>query len=129
MGLTTIHSVGELDEDGVLLHDALDAATTNADDTLVVRLRDMERDLGRKLLLKERETLENRPVAASNVDEEVVLVEGLELDLDVGGLHDLVDLAVPLPADEFAVLIRELNLEANLVVEGLRCDKHTCITS
>ena len=58
-----------------------------------------------------------------------MVVERLELDLHIGCLHDLVDLAILLPADEFAVLIRELNLEANLVVEGLRCDKHTCITS
>ena len=79
--------------------------------------------------MKKGESLQDRCVIAGDVDQEVVFVESLKLNLHVSSLHDLVDLAVLLPADEFAVLIRELNLEANLVVEGLRCDKHTCITS
>ena len=58
-------------------------------------------------------------VVACNVDEEVVVIEGLELDLDVGGLHDLVDFAVLLSTDKLAVLVGELDLEADLVVEGL----------
>ena len=41
---TTIHSIGELDEDRVSLHDALDVLTTDADDTLVVLVRNMEGD-------------------------------------------------------------------------------------
>jgi predicted nucleotidyltransferase len=39
---TTIHGVGELDEDRVLLHDALDVLTSNADDALVVLVRHVE---------------------------------------------------------------------------------------
>ena len=49
-----------------------------------------------------------------------MLVEGLELDLHIGCLHDLVDLAVLLPADEFAVLVRKFDLEADLMMESLR---------
>ena len=48
-----------------------------------------------------------------------MLVEGLELDLHIGCLHDLVDLAVLLATNELAVLIGKLDLEANLVVEAL----------
>ena len=121
--------IRKLDVDAVLLHDALDAPASDTDDPLVIGLRDVERDLRRQLLLQQRQALQDRPITASDVNEEVVFVERLELDLDVSGLHNLVDLAVLLPADEFAVLIRELNLEANLVVEGLRCDEHTCVTS
>ena len=48
-----------------------------------------------------------------------MLVERLELDLDIRRLHNLVDLAVLLATDEFTVLIRELNLETDLVMESL----------
>ena len=48
-----------------------------------------------------------------------MLVERLELDLDVGRLHNLVDLAILLAANELAMLISELDLEAYLVMEGL----------
>ena len=61
-------------------------------------------------------------VITRNVDEEVVLVEGFKLDLDICGLHDLVDFAILLPADELSMLVSELNLETNLVMEGLRPD-------
>ena len=49
-----------------------------------------------------------------------MLVERLEFDLDVGRLHNLVDLAILLAADELAVLVSELDLEAYLVMIGLR---------
>ena len=49
-----------------------------------------------------------------------MLVERLELYLDVGRLHDLVDLAILLATDELAVLVSELDLEAYLVMIGLR---------
>jgi hypothetical protein len=39
---TTVHGVGELDEDRVLLHDALDVLATNANDALVVLVRHVE---------------------------------------------------------------------------------------
>ena len=64
--------------------------------------------------------MQNGVVRSSDVDQEVVVVEGLKLDLDVGRLHDLVDLAILLAADELAVLVSELNLEAYLVMIGLR---------
>ena len=44
-------------------------------------------------------------IVAGDIDAEVVIVECLELDLDIGCLHYLVDLAVLLPADEFAMLV------------------------
>ena len=58
-------------------------------------------------------------IIASNVDQEVLIVERLELNFGVCHRHDLVDLAVLLPADKLPMLIRELQLEANLVLEGL----------
>ena len=86
----------------------------------MVRLGDVERDLRRQLFLQQRETLQNGRVASRDVDEEVVLVERLELDLNVRRLHDLVNLAVLLTANEFAVLVRKLDLEADLVMESLK---------
>jgi hypothetical protein len=85
----------------------------------VVRLGDMERDLGGQLLLEQRETLKDSEVTSGDINEEIVVIKGLELDLDAGCLHDFVDLAVLFPADEFAVLVSEFNLEADLVVERL----------
>ena len=63
--------------------------------------------------------MENGCIGASDVDEEVVLVERLELDFHIRGLHDLIDLAVLLAADKLAMLVGQLNLEANLVMECL----------
>jgi len=48
-----------------------------------------------------------------------VVVERLKLDFDIGRLHDFVDLAVLLSADEVAVFVRQFNLEADLVMEVL----------
>ncbi len=39
---TTIHCVGEFDEHGIFLHDALDVLATDADDSLVVLIGNME---------------------------------------------------------------------------------------
>ena len=115
-----LFGVRELHVYAILLHDALNAATANADDALVVRLRNMEGDLSRQLLLKKGKTLQHRCIVTSDVNEEVMLIESLELDLDVGRLHNLVDLAILLAADELAVLVSELDLEAYLVMIGLR---------
>lgn len=49
--------VGELDVDAELSHDPLNVLASNADDTLVVRLGDVERDLGGQLLLKHCEAV------------------------------------------------------------------------
>ena len=48
-----LFGVRELHVHAILLHDALDAATADADDTLMVRLGNVERDLRRQLLLQE----------------------------------------------------------------------------
>ena len=122
--IVTTHSrkllgIRKLDVHTILLHDALDAATSDADDTLMVGLRNVERDLGRQFLLKKGESLQDRCVIAGDVDQEVVVVEGLKLDLDVSRLHDLVDLAVLLATYELAVLVCKFNLEADLMVVRL----------
>ena len=122
--IVTTHSrkllgIRKLDVHTILLHDALDAATSDADDTLMVGLRNVERDLGRQFLLKKSECLQDRCVIAGDVDQEVVFVESLKLNLHVSSLHDLVDLAVLLATNELAVLVGKLDLEANLVVEAL----------
>lgn len=48
-----------------------------------------------------------------------MLIKRLELDFDVGRLHNLVDFTVLLSTYELAVFVRELDLEADLVMEGL----------
>jgi len=63
--------------------------------------------------------LENRSIIAGNVDEEVVIIKRLELDLDIGCLHNFVDLAILFATDELAMLVGKLDLEANLVMKGL----------
>ena len=60
--IVTTHSrkllgIRKLDVHTILLHDALDAATADADDTLMVRLGNVERDLRRQLLLQESQAL------------------------------------------------------------------------
>ena len=64
--------------------------------------------------------MDDRAVTPSDVDEEVVIIECLKLDLHVGRLHDLVDLAILLPTDKFAMLVGQLDLEADLMMKGLR---------
>lgn len=49
-----------------------------------------------------------------------MIIERLEFDLDVRRLHDFVDLAVLLPADELSVFVGKLNLEPNFMMESLR---------
>ena len=48
-----------------------------------------------------------------------MIVQRLELDLDVAGLHDFIDLSVLLSTDKLAMFIRKLNLEADLVLVDL----------
>ena len=53
-------------------------------DTLVVLIRDVERDGGRHLLFDQVETVPGRIVLSStNINVKVVLVEAIEDDLDV----------------------------------------------
>lgn len=79
----------------------------------------MERDFRRKLFLKESKTLENGTVTAGNLDVEIVVVQSLELDLDIAGLHDFVDLPVLLSTNKLAVFVRKLDLEADFVLVNL----------
>lgn len=82
--LTSFLRVGEFDEDRVLLHDALDMLSANANDSLVILIRHMERDRGRHLLLDKTQALLHRLVGRSvDVDVEVVLAKVLEHDLNV----------------------------------------------
>ena len=54
-----------------------------------------------------------------------MVIESFEFYLDVGCLHNFVDLAIFLSTYEFSVLIRELNLEANFMMESLFEDVST----
>lgn len=60
--LTAFLSIGELDEDGVLLHDALDVLPANANDPLVVLVRHVERDGSWHLLFHQAQALLHRVV-------------------------------------------------------------------
>lgn len=86
----------------------------------MVYLGDMERDLGWKLLLQHVQASQRAVVVTRELDQEVMVVQRLKLDFGVGRLSDLVYLAVLLAADEVAMLVRELEREANLVVEALK---------
>ena len=79
-----VHGIGELHEDGVLLHDALDMLSTNPNDPLVILVRHMERDRCRHLLLNQVQAILGRLIlVAAHIDVEVVLVETVEDDLDI----------------------------------------------
>lgn len=82
--LTSFLRIGELDEDRVFLHDALDVLTTDANDALMILIRHMERDGSWHLLLNQTQTLLHRVVGRSiDVNIEVVLAKVLEHDLHV----------------------------------------------
>lgn len=117
---STVHSVGELDEDRVLLHDALDVLTTDTNDALVVLIRNVERDGRGHLLLNEVKTvLRGFVLGATDYDVEVVLVEAIEDDLHTTVAHDLVDLAILLTTDELFVLVGKLDLHTHIVLRLL----------
>jgi hypothetical protein len=79
-----VHGVGEFDEDGIFLHDALNVLSADSDDSLVVLIRHMERDRSRHFLLNKVKTvLRGLILIATDVDVEVVLVEAIEYDLNV----------------------------------------------
>ena len=59
-------------------------------------------------------------IIARNVHQEVVVIEGLELDFHPGHLHDFVDLAILFPRNEIAMLIGQLDLKTDLVMKVLR---------
>ena len=81
---TAIHSVGELDKHGVLFHDPLNVLPSNTNDTLVVLVRDVERNRRRHLLFDKVQTVFRCLVLRStNIDVEIVLVEAVKQDLYV----------------------------------------------
>jgi hypothetical protein len=97
----------------------LNTPATDTYDTLVVGLGNVKRYFGRKLLLEKGQTLQDRAVRAGDIYQEVMVVEGLELDFHVGSLHNLVDFAILLPADELPMFVGKFNLEPYLMVERL----------
>lgn len=114
---TTIHGVGELDKDRVFLHDALNVLATNANDSLVVLVRNVEGNgSGHFLLDKIQAVLGGLILIAAHVDVEVVLVEAIKDDLHVALAHDLVDLAILFATDKLLVLVGKLDLHPHLVL-------------
>ena len=82
--LTSVHGIGKLDKDGMLLHDPLNVLTTNTDDALVILVGDVEGDGGRHLLLNQGQPLPHGlETRRHDIDVEVVLVEAVEDDLNV----------------------------------------------
>lgn len=82
--LTSVHSVGKLDKNGMLLHDTLNMRASDTNDAFVVLVRDVERNRGWHLLLNKSQALLHRLVASChNINVEVVLVEAVEDDLHV----------------------------------------------
>ncbi|KAI3479935.1 hypothetical protein L1887_57922 [Cichorium endivia] len=100
-----------VDEDGLLAQQRAMVATRDGD-----RLADV---VLAAPLAAVRDPARLRAVIARHVDEEVVVVKGLKLDANAALLHDLVDLAVLLARDEFAMLVGQRDLEANFKVEAL----------
>lgn len=114
---TPIHRIGELDEDGMFFHDALDMLAANANNTLVVLVRHVKRDGCRHLLLHQAQALLHGVVCmALNFDVEVVLAKVVKHNLDVALPHDFVDFSILLSTDKLLVLIGELDLDSNLVL-------------
>lgn len=112
----------ELDIHPILLHNPLNTPPSNADNAFMIRFRDMEANLRRQLFLQKRKTVDRAAVIPCHVDQEIMVVERLEFNLDVGGGHDFIDLAVFLAADEFTVFVGEFELEPDLVLETLITD-------
>ena len=81
---TTIHGVGELDEDRVFLHDALDVLATNSNNSFMVLVGHVERNGRRHLLLdKIQSVFGGFILVATHINVEVVLVETIEDDLNI----------------------------------------------
>jgi hypothetical protein len=109
----------KLDIYTILLHDSLNTPPPNAYNSFVIDFRYVEADLGWKFFLEEGKTMDRPGVRPGNIDEEIMFVEGLKFDFDIGRGHNLVDLPVLLPTDEFAIFIGQFELKSNLVMEIL----------
>jgi hypothetical protein len=59
----------------------LDVLATNANDSFMVRLGNMERDFRWQFLLQHRQTMQGTRIGPGDVDQEVVVVERFKLDL------------------------------------------------
>lgn len=80
---STIHGIREFDENRIFFHDALDVLTANANDALVVLVRDVERDRSWHFLLNEvKAILCSFVLVATDVNVEVVFVEAIKDDLN-----------------------------------------------
>lgn len=81
---SAIHGVGELNEDRVLFHDALNVLASDANNALVVLIRYMEGNRSWHFLFNKVEAvLRCLVLAPAYVNAEVVLVEAVEDDLYV----------------------------------------------
>ena len=81
---SSIHGIGELNEDRVFLHDTLDVLAANSDDPLVVLVWNVKGDRSWHLLLDKIETIFDGIVLSStHVDVEVVFIEAIKDDLHV----------------------------------------------
>jgi hypothetical protein len=83
-----IHGVGELDEHRIFLHDTLDVLTTDADDTLVILIRNMKGDGRGHLLLYQIEPILCRLIlSAADIDVEIIFIETVEYYLHITWCH------------------------------------------
>lgn len=74
-----IHGVGKLDENGVLLHYALDMLAPNTNNTLMVLIRNMEGDRGRHFLFDQVKAVSCCFILGrAHINIEVVLVESVK---------------------------------------------------
>jgi hypothetical protein len=131
---TPVHGVRELDKHRVLLHYSLNVLPSDANDSLMVLVRNMEGNRCRHLLLNERKSRFHRIIfSGTDIDVKVILVEAVKYNLhatyktisihDIEVFwsrltlsHDLINLAVFLATNKFLMLIREFNLDAYLIL-------------
>lgn len=133
---SSVHRIGELDEDRIFLHDPLDVLTADTNDALVVLIGYMEGDRCGHLLLNKIKTIPRGFVlGATDINVEVVFVKPIKDDLDIacnnirrGRLvwksgptlaHYLVDLPVLLPTHKLLMLIGKFDLDTDLVLSSL----------
>lgn len=81
---STVHGIGELDENRILFHNSLDMLAPDTNDTLVVLVRNMKGDGSRHFLLhKIKAVFGSIVLGPAYVDVKVVLIETIEYDLHV----------------------------------------------
>jgi hypothetical protein len=91
---TAIHGIGEFDKNRVFFHDALNVLTTNANDTFVILVGNVERDGRWHLLLdKIKSVFGGFVLTANHVNVEIVFIESIEDDLYVACTNVSMDLS------------------------------------